>query len=270
MIQYKGELQTNEDNMEEKEKLSGDVKIRSPFLKKLDNFFYHYKWHSIIGLFLAVVILICSLQMCGQKEYDLEVMYAGPRNLSNKQTVLDIQNAFAEISEDRTGDGVKSINLVSYWVDDSLWDLTTEEKEELGNDLGHLMNNSYNNEKAFMDEIAVGNVVICLLSPYLFHMIDDEAGFLRVTDVFPTLADYEEEVCVYDEDGKINRFGVVLSKTAFGEKAGLSSLPADTVLCVRKKAVLSFWYNGKKAEEKHAYAVDVFRSALALGKREAA
>ena len=255
--------------MEEKEKLSGDVKIRSPFLKKLDNFFYHYKWHSIIALFLVVVILICSLQMCGQKEYDLEVMYAGPRNLSNKQTVLDIQNAFADVAEDRTGDGVKSINLVSYWVDDSLWDLTTEEKEELGADLGHLMNNSYNNEKAFVDEIAAGNVVICLLSPYLFHMIDDEAGFLRVTDVFPELAAYEEEVCVYDEDGKINRFGVVLNKTAFGEKAGLSSLPANTVLCVRKKAALSFWYNGKKAEEKHAYAVDVFRSALALGKREA-
>ena len=255
--------------MEENQKLTGDIQLRSPFLTKLDNFFYHYKWHSIIALFLVVVILICSLQMCGRKQYDLEVIYAGPYNLSSKQTVLDIQNAFVEVSDDRTGDGVKSINIVSYWVDDSLWDLTEEEKEAYGNSLGRLMNNSYNNEKAFVDEIATGNVIICLLSPYLFHMIDDEAGFLRVTDVFPDLAAYEEEVCVYDEDGNINRFGVVLNKTAFGEKAGLSSLPADTVLCVRKKAPLGIWYNGKQAEEKHAFAVDVFRNILALGKREA-
>ena len=255
--------------MKEQEKLSGDVTLRSPFLTKLDNFFYHYKWHSVIALFLTVVVLVCSLQMCGQKEYDLEVMYAGPKNLANKQTVLDIQNAFAQVAEDRTGDGEKSINLVSYWVNDSLWDLTPEEKEEYGNDLGHLMNNSYNNENAFVDEIAAGNVIICLLSPYLFHMIDDEAGFRRVSDVFPDLAEYEEEVCVYDEDGKINRFGVVLAKTSFGEMAGLSSLPKDTILCVRKIAPLSFWYNRDKAEAKYEYALEVFRSALAMGRKEA-
>lgn len=253
--------------MEEKDKLSGDIKLKSPFLTKLDNFFYHYKWHSVIALFLVIVFLICALQMCGQKEYDLEVMYAGPKNLSDRQTVLDIQKAFADVSEDRTGDGVKTINLVSYWVDDSLWDKAESAEDTEGLDAGKLMNNSYQNEQAYVDEIAAGNVVICLVSPYLFHMVDDEAGFMRVTDVFPALSEYEEEVCVYDEDGKINRFGVYLSKTAFGEKAGLSSLPEDTVLCVRKKAALSFWYNGNKAEEKHAYAVEVFASALALGKR---
>ena len=252
--------------MEENEKLSGDVTLRSPFLTKLDNFFYHYKWHSIIALFLVIVFLVCSLQMCGQKEYDLEVMYAGPKNLSDRQTVLDIQNAFASISKDRTGDGIKNVNLVTYWVDDGLWDEDKAEDVD-GSNLGHLMNNSYENEKAYVDEIAAGNVVICLVSPYLFHMVDDEAGFMRVTDVFPALAEYEEEVCVYDEDGRINRFGVVLSKTAFGELAGLSSLPKDTVLCVRKKAPLSFWYNGNKAEEKHAFAVEVFQNALAMGKR---
>ena len=261
------------EEMEEKDKIRGDVKMKSPFLTKLDNFFYHYKWHSIIALFLVIVFLVCALQMCGQKQYDLEVMYAGPKNLSDRQTVLDIQNAFADIADDRTGDGVKTVNLVSYWVDDSLWKELTDgkedgEKEEDTAGRGQLMNNSYNNEKAFVDEIAAGNVVICLVSPYLFHMVDDEAGFMRVTDVFPDLAEYEEEVCVYDEDGDINRFGVYLSKTAFGEKAGLSSLPDDTVLCVRKKAALSFWYNGDKAEEKHAYSVEVFRRALALGKRE--
>ena len=250
--------------MEEKEKIQGEVKLRSPFLEKVDNFFYHYKWHTIIGLFLLAIILVCALQMCSQKEYDLEVVYAGPKSLSDKQTVLDIQNAFAEITEDKNGDGIKTIGVVTYWVDDTLADKESEIEDA---DLGYLMNNSYNNEEAFVDEMAAGNVVICLVSPHLFHLIDDEAGFMRVTDIFPDLAEYEEEVCVYDEDGDINRFGVVLSKTAFGQKAGLSSLPEDTVLCVRKRAALKAWYSGKSAEEHHAFSVEVFRKALAMGKR---
>ncbi len=252
------------EKTESGEKITGEVKLRSPFLQKLDNFFYHYKWHTIIGLFLTVIAIVCLCQMCSQKEYDLEIVYAGPKNLSDKQTVLDIQNAFADITEDQTGDGTKTIGVVSYWVDDTL-----AEKENAAEDadLGYMMNNSHQNEEAFIDEMAAGNVVICLLSPYLFHLVDDEAGFMRVTDIFPDLAAYEEEVCVYDEDGGINRFGVVLSKTAFGQKAGLSSLPEDTVLCVRKRAALKAWYSGKNAEEHHAFSVEVFRKALALGKR---
>ena len=37
---------------------TGEIRLRSPLLKKLDNFFYHYKWHTIIALFLAVAILL--------------------------------------------------------------------------------------------------------------------------------------------------------------------------------------------------------------------
>ena len=35
------------------EKLSGDVKVTSPFLTKLENFWYHYKWTTIIVSFFA-------------------------------------------------------------------------------------------------------------------------------------------------------------------------------------------------------------------------
>ena len=89
-----------------------------------------------------------------------------------------------------------------------------------------------------------------------------------VTDIFPELKEYENDVCVFDENGKINRFGVVLSKTAFGQRAGLSSLPEDTIICVRKSSPMTGWFGAKRAEEAHALAVDVFKNALALGKKQ--
>ena len=124
------------------------------------------------------------------------------------------------------------------------------------------------NEQAYADEAKSGSITIFLVSPDLFHMVDDEAGFMRVTDIFPELKEYENDVCVFDEDGKINRFGVVLSKTAFGQRAGLSSLPEDTIICVRKSSPMTGWFGAKRAEEAHALAVDVFKNALALGKDE--
>ena len=80
--------------MDEKQK-TGDISLRSPFLKKLDNFFYHYKWHSIVALFLVVVLTVTLVQACSKETFDVEVMYAGPKNLNDKQTVIDNQNAFA-------------------------------------------------------------------------------------------------------------------------------------------------------------------------------
>ena len=39
---------------ERNEKNDGEIKINSPPLEKLENFWYHYKWHSIVALFLVI------------------------------------------------------------------------------------------------------------------------------------------------------------------------------------------------------------------------
>lgn len=253
--------------MADEKQQAGEIKMKSPFFKKADNYWYHYKWHTIIGLFLVAVILICTLQTCTRDDYDIEIMYAGPYNLNQKQTILDLEAAFADLAEDATGDGVKAVNIVSYWVNEKLAEMGAESDMSAA-DLRYSLNHSLENQSAYLDEIAAGNLVICLVSPHLFHMVDDQAGFMRVTDIYPELAEFEEDVCVYDEDGKINRFGVVLSKTAFGQRAGLSSLPDDTILCIRKPAALKAWFGAAKAEAAHNRAVELFRKALALGPKE--
>ena len=48
----------------------GEVATPSTFKEKLQNFIYHYKWHTVVALFLVVTIIICSLQFCTKEEYD--------------------------------------------------------------------------------------------------------------------------------------------------------------------------------------------------------
>ena len=185
---------------------AGEIKSASPFVKKLDNYWYHYKWHTIIALFLVTVILVCSFQMFKKDEYDIEVLYAGPSSkLNDMQTILDIEAAFSDLLTDQNGDGKVTVNLVSYWVNSDI----AENGELSDTDINYTLNYSMTNKQAYIDETKAGNVSVFLVSPELFHLVDDEAGFMRVTDIFPELEEYQNEVCVFDEDGKINRFGVV-------------------------------------------------------------
>ena len=59
----------------------GEVETPSTLKEKLQNFWYHYKWHSIVALFLAVAILICSLQFCKKEKYDAYVAYIGSKQI---------------------------------------------------------------------------------------------------------------------------------------------------------------------------------------------
>ena len=41
------------------------------FLKWLDNYWYHYKWRTIVILFFAVLLIVCVVQCSTVEKYDL-------------------------------------------------------------------------------------------------------------------------------------------------------------------------------------------------------
>ena len=65
--------------MNENEKLdTGSVSIKKgKFLRWLENFWYHYKWHSLIAAFLIFTVTVCTVQMCRKESYDMHILYAG-------------------------------------------------------------------------------------------------------------------------------------------------------------------------------------------------
>ncbi len=239
---------------------SGEVRITSPFLKKLDNYWYHYKWHTVAALVLVVAILVCTVQMCRKDPYDLEVVYGGPYDLlTNKQTRLDVTDGFSAIIDDENGDGERLVNFYSYWVDDSLF---AEDADKSGN-IGLLVNNSMNNKEALRDELLAGDVMIFLLSPSMFWEYAERDAFVPITEIYPEIEPYKSDICPKDEVGRLSAQGILLSATSLGQTAGFSRLPADTVLCMRKVAPLqSLPFRRKRAEAERAYCTEYMRRIL--------
>ena len=241
--------------MNEEKQQTGELSLRSPFLKKLDNFFYHYKWHSIVALFLAVVMTVTLVQTCSKESFDVEIMYAGPKNLNDRQTVIDIENAFLGFASDQNKDGKVVVRLVSYWVDESYYG--GENKEMSGADVAYFANNAKKNEDAYHDEIMAGNLSICLVSPYLFYQVHKEGGFMRIDEMFPEL---DESVYHVGEGGSVNHYAVRLGNTDLGKLPGLSTLPSDTILCIRKPAY--HLLNASRLKKQHENSKEVFLNAL--------
>ena len=88
------------------------------FAKWLDNFWYHYKWVTIITVFLIAVALICTLQLVNKTEVDAYVKYVGNTNIP-KTKMFDIKASLESLTEDSTGDGKKTVDFswLSYITD---------------------------------------------------------------------------------------------------------------------------------------------------------
>ena len=78
---------------EEKYDLNGEdgMKIKKGrFGLWFENFWYHYKWHTIITVFVIFVVTICTVQMCSKEEYDVHIIYAGSENVRGKKAENDL------------------------------------------------------------------------------------------------------------------------------------------------------------------------------------
>ena len=80
-------------------------------LKWLDNFWYHYKWHTIIGAVFAVFLAVCIGQMASKDKIDSYIMYAGPIALT-AQEIEDIEGAFETVVRDYNGDGSMDLLVI--------------------------------------------------------------------------------------------------------------------------------------------------------------
>ena len=123
--------------MEERtEKYDGDIAIKSPFLERLDNFWYHYKWHTLVALFLIFVFCVCAFQMCSKESYDTYIMYAGHKSISRTSEDGDIPeyntfvSSFKRVCEDFDGNGEISLSFSNLYV------MSEEVKQKIEAELG--------------------------------------------------------------------------------------------------------------------------------------
>ena len=222
----------------------------------LDNFWYHYKWHSLVALFLVFAITVCSLQMCQKTSYDVHVMYAGSYEIertseSGTPEYEAFISSLSRVSDDFDESGHVTVNLRDLFL------LSSKEIEEVEKDKEHEVNYVLINQniQIFKDNMAMSDYYVCFISKALY----DEYKLYGNETMFAPLAPY------VSKDTKIEYYdtgAVLLSSTGFSTLPGIRNLPDDTVVCLRRVSAVAEHLNKKQTAEQFARAEKVIEKIL--------
>ncbi len=223
---------------------------RSPILRKLDNFWYHYKWPFLFGV-LALIVLTVSLVQCvgNGRGDDAHVMYAGGYILTGTES-RDFENSIVRFVEDRNGDGRQVLALGFYAI---FTDAEIETKPLP--DRPHYKQYSYDNRQNFDQEILLGEATVCFLSQSLFEEVARAGGLRPIEEGTPLPVG--AELVMYGNTA----YGIRLRSLAISTYPGLSRLPEDTVLTTRAMTSLGQLLGGKREAE------ELYRANIALYER---
>ena len=218
--------------------------------KWLDNYWYHYKWITIITLAFAVIIGISVFSMKGGATDDIHVLYAGPEVLSDTQ-ITRMEKAFEDLlSEDPNSDGKKSVNIIDITIlsDEQLKAAQDAAKEE-GDSVVYdpsMRTQTISQMKSLM---STGAVIICLLDPYVYSLCQ-EGTFAPLLEV-----NAELDVVPYDDYSvRLGDLGIAKAYDAF------APLSEDMLVCIRNSVVLVT--DGKAFKKEYAWHKEYFKELL--------
>lgn len=222
--------------------------------QKLENFWYHYKWHSIVALFLVMVILVCSLQLCSQTEYDAHIMYAGEYAFTRTgkdgdiPTYVGTANAFKRVCGDLSGDGEINVSFADmlYMTDAQV----LEYREKYGYDPDSRL--MYEDMQRLGNMMNTGDYFIMLISPEVYEEYANEGDVVR----FEKIDAYTTEGVEYEF---YSEYAIKLSSLAFYDVAYISSLPEDTLVCFRRLGVFG---NNSGVKANYENSQEVLRKIL--------
>lgn len=208
---------------------TGQIYIKkNRFTKWFENFWYHYKWHSLIALFLVFTITVCTLQMCEKEKYDAYILYAGGHAFARESADGDFpeyakaKDSIERFVKDYDDDGDSNV---------SFRDLYTPTESELKEkDDESFARRAYDDRNALSTTMMSGDFFLCFFSPEVFESYSSVGGYEYA--IFCDLTEYVPEgVTVEFYEGSKN--GIILSSTDFYKLPGISSMPENTVIAVR-------------------------------------
>lgn len=220
------------------------------FKKWFSNYWYHYKWVTLVTLFFVVVFGIGIYQMASKDTYDINVLYSGPAILNKDQTA-GIENAFVSIlPNDHNDDKEKSILLNRFTIlsEEQLAEKQAEAKAE--NDSVYYDPTSRTDTISQITTLfATGEVSVCLMDAYVYNIYLREGAFVSLEEMLGYVPEYARD-----------NYSVCLADTPFGQYFdALKVLPEDTVLCFRKEAVFAGG-SKKKSNAQYEFDKSVFRA----------
>ena len=89
------------------------------FKEKLQNFWYHHKWHTIAGVFAAVVTIVMLVQCMNTPDPDYRIIIAIDKTLPMGYT-SSLEAAFKPYGEDLNGDGQVIVQFIDCSTEDKM------------------------------------------------------------------------------------------------------------------------------------------------------
>lgn len=248
-----------------------EIKRPTSFLKWIENFWYHYKWHTIVVTFFAALIIALIVQISGKEKHDIKIVFSGDLNVdienadllvSLPSTLENITKAFEQlIDEDYNGDGKK--NAIAYGErlisPERQKELAEEAKDKSVNTNEHWVSMySASDYQTSVEKIktlmVTGEAIICLMDSHSYELFYKDSMFAKLEDVLG-----------YLPEGAIDEYSVELKKTEFGKffETNFALLPDDTRICIRTKAQMK---TSKNFDEIYAANVDVFKKVFSFNR----
>lgn len=222
-----------------------DIHVKSPLLEKLDNFWFYYKTHTIVIIFVVLVLSVCIAQSCSRETQDVSVLYAGPVGFEPEMFEAIKDELSTAVPADYDGDGEKRSAIIAYNV------MSEEQILARESELETTLNRSYFTEQyqIYSRYITSGECGVFLLDPWLYEsLISQEVNILRpLSEVMASLPEHS-----------VGEYGIKFSETALYKNSEyLSKLPKDTILCLSRPMVLS---NGSGNKENYSNMTAMFVS----------
>jgi hypothetical protein len=203
--------------------------------KKIENFFYHYKWHVIIIGFFAIVIISGLFQVFGKTEPDAIVTYGGAYAMNSTEKA-EVQKVLSQaLSKDLNGDGQKKVTIKQFQVctDEEIKDINDNSKEENekdpNNDAALLIGGDIAaNKKAFYESVNLGFSAILFVGDELYGELVANGRIEKIENIYPAKKPRLED------DGYSYRLGDL---EVYRENEALQILPADTRVCLMVKYI---------------------------------
>lgn len=214
---------------EQKEYTEGISVSESKFLTWLDNYWYHYKWVTLVAAFFLIVAIVCIAQSCSKTPSDVKITYAGPVSLTGEQE-LAIQSAVSRELPDSFSDKSKAqVEILNYYI------LSKEQIEKAQKETDASGYKVYidtyfisSEQDTFESQLMTGTSNVLLLDPSIFESLGGMAESERLMPL--------DQILGETPDGSVSRFGIRLGDTElYKNNPQLKVLPADTILCLHVK-----------------------------------
>jgi hypothetical protein len=194
-------------------------------------------------MFFVIAIAVMCRQMLRREEYDVSVMYAGPKVIADTQNA-EIEDALAKITNDNDGDGEREALFYDLII---MTDSELSEAYEKGFSTSAINNDTVQGAKdAFQLNILSDDHFVLMLSPERYTLMLENGGLERLDDLGAELNAH-----------KFSDYAIKLSDIEFAQfYTAFSVLPDDTLVCFKKISEVNS--EKKKVLERREKSIEFF------------